>query len=138
MVDSKRALVGVVSAADIVRFASEPPAPGSSPSWDSVLADAKPDYVPSFFQVSANSWFDWSVIADPAGGALDETKVKDLMTTVPFSVPAETSVSLLAQFLAERKIHRAIVTGPDGLLGIVTAFDVLQACSRLLGPTAEA
>jgi len=45
---------------------------------------------------------------------------------------AETSIAVLAQFLSERRIHRAIVTGPQGLAGIVTAFDVLRACHEML------
>ena len=60
------------------------------------------------------------------------------MTSVPFTIPADTPVSVLAGFLSERKIHRAIVTGPAGLAGIVTTFDVLQACHSLLSGSERA
>lgn len=141
VVNSQQELVGVVSATDIVRFASEPPArdePATS-TWAPDADETLPDYVPSFFReadVYAGSWTPLDVEAAPS--TLDDATVSDIMTSVPFTVPADTSVALLAQFLSERRIHRALVTSPSGLAGIVTTFDVLRACHEMLNPTPEA
>ena len=49
VVDSKRELVGVVSATDVVRFASEQPSTEEAPGPPATDDEALPDYVPSFF-----------------------------------------------------------------------------------------
>ncbi len=139
VVDSANKLVGVVSATDIVRLASETPPDGEARWERPAEEESLPDYVPSFFRDAgtyAGAWTPLTFEEHPA--SFDEVMVKDIMTSVPFTVPADTSVALLAAFLSERRIHRAVVTGPDGLAGIVTSFDVLRACSAILNPTAEA
>ena len=139
VLDSSNELVGVVSATDIVRMASEG-VPSDGEGWnDQSEQDALPDYVPSFFRDAgsyAGAWTPLTVAEHPS--SFDDLTVKDIMTSVPFTVPGDTSVALLANFLSERRIHRAIVTGPQGLAGIVTTFDVLRACADILSPTAEA
>lgn len=139
VVDSKQQLVGVVSATDVVRFASEPPEAANSGTWMDTLDDTVPDYVPSFFRDAGTYLGPWTPLdKESRPSSLDEAMVKDIMTTVPFTVPADASIGLLAEFLSERRIHRAIVTGPDGLAGIVTSFDVLRACHELLATRSEA
>lgn len=139
VLDSSNTLIGVVSATDIVRFASEG-LPSESEGWNGDTDEAAlPDYVPSFFRDAdsyAGAWTPLTATEHP--GSFDDLTVKDIMTSVPFTVPGDTSVALLASFLSERRIHRAIVTGPEGLAGIVTTFDVLRACAEILNPTAEA
>jgi len=133
VVDSKRELVGVVSATDVVRFASESDDQPQEDTWLDALENTVPEYVPSFFRDADTYLGPWTPLeGDGRPSSLDEATVKDIMTTVPFTVPADTSLTLLAQFLSERRIHRAIVTGPDGLAGIVTTFDVLRACHEML------
>lgn len=139
VLDSANALVGVVSATDIVRVASEGIVENGEGWEGGADEDALPDYVPSFFRDAGSYAGAWTPLgATEHPGSFDELTVKDIMTSVPFTVPGDTSIALLANFLSERRIHRAIVTGPDGLAGIVTTFDVLRACADILGPTAKA
>lgn len=133
VLDSKKDLVGVVSATDIVRLASEPPSIEQDPTWIEALDETVPDYVPSFFTDADAYLGKWTPITSEENGqSLDQATVKDIMTSVPFTIPADASIPVLAQFLSERRIHRAIVTGPSGLAGIVTTFDVLRACHSML------
>jgi CBS domain-containing protein len=140
VMDSANTLIGVVSATDIVRLASEGVVPDGE-GWDgSPQEESLPDYVPSFFRDAGTYAGAWTPLSstEQHPATFDELTVKDIMTSVPFTVPADTSVALLASFLSERRIHRAIVTGPHGLAGIVTTFDVLRACADILAPVAEA
>ncbi|HSL72481.1 MAG TPA: CBS domain-containing protein, partial [Longimicrobiales bacterium] len=58
---------------------------------------------------------------------LAEYTVEDIMTPAAFTVDSDTSVSELARFLLDRRIHRALVVDDGRLEGIVTSFDVLRA-----------
>jgi len=49
------------------------------------------------------------------------------MTPAAFSVGPEDSVSLVAKFLLQGRIHRALVVEEGRLRGIVTTFDPLRA-----------
>ena len=130
VVDAQGNLVGVVSTSDIVRLASEPRVlPKGESTWLDELEETDPDYVPSFFLDVDSYPSKWTPLSDePMLASFDDATVKDIMTSVPFTIPAETSVAVLADFLSERRIHRAVVMGKRGIAGIVTTFDVLRAC----------
>lgn len=60
---------------------------------------------------------------------LEGHTVRDVMTPVLRRVSADTPISDVARYLATRRVHRALVFDGDRLVGIVTAFDLLQALS---------
>ena len=129
VVDAQDRLVGVVSATDIVRLASEPAVLHRDSTWLDELDGTSPGYYSSFFLEADGDPGTWALPSEePALASFDEATVKDIMTSVPFTIPAETSVAVLADFLSERHIHRAVVTGPNGLAGMVTALDVVGTC----------
>jgi CBS domain-containing protein len=55
------------------------------------------------------------------------TTVEDLMTPDPACVGVDTPVTEIARLMAERRIHRVIVTDRVGIpVGIVTSLDLLE------------
>jgi CBS domain-containing protein len=55
-----------------------------------------------------------------------EYLVEDIMTPAPLTVAPETTVTELAQFLVKCRVHRALVTEGERLIGIVAAFDIMR------------
>jgi len=58
------------------------------------------------------------------------TKVEDLMSQRLFCVSPEDFVSSAAQTMRKYKVHRVIVTEQKRVVGIVTAFDLLQLLEK--------
>lgn len=58
----------------------------------------------------------------PSGAAT----VRDIMTPVTISVRSSTSVPALASFLVRAGIHHALVVDRGELVGVVSAFDIVQ------------
>ena len=61
-----------------------------------------------------------AVQRDPAG-----TPVQDVMTTPVLTVTAETTLEECRAVMTERRIRHLPVLGPTGLIGLVSAGDVL-------------
>jgi len=61
-----------------------------------------------------------------AEGDEDEHQVADIMDEDPATVPPDMTLELLAAEMAQRRIHRLLVTEGDKLLGIITSLDVLD------------
>ena len=66
-----------------------------------------------------------SRLADAAG--FPERCVADIMTPVVFTVHPEESLSDLARFFRQGRVHRALVMENGMLLGVVTPFDMVQS-----------
>ena len=120
VVDEDGALVGVVSATDIVRKAAE------DSTLDLVEHASVPDTEIAYHLPEEPDWLlvDWSAVGVPTQ---DRMTVADIMTEVSFGVSPSTSVRELAEFLSRGKIHRAVVLDEHKLVGIVTTMDVLRA-----------
>lgn len=58
------------------------------------------------------------------------TAVREIMTPATFSVRPGATLGEAARFLAEAKIHRALVFEERRLAGLLTTFDVLRGLSR--------
>jgi CBS domain-containing protein len=61
--------------------------------------------------------------AVPGGAAC----ARDVMTAVTINVRPRTSVPELARFLINAGVHRALVVDHGRLVGIVSAFDIVEA-----------
>lgn len=136
VLDPGGALVGVVSATDLVRLAAEdadvhvtasalPPDRADLPD---PLFDEEPDPDPYGYFLPEDSPFAGQSLLDQfTESELDEASVRDIMTPVTFSVRPGDTVKELADFLMRGRIHRAVVMEDERLLGIVTSGDVLRA-----------
>lgn len=81
-------------------------------------------------------YFDRVELAAPSGEKLppgfqvekvDQTRVKDLMTPVVFSVRPETPVGRAVEEMVSLKVHRLFVVDESGVLvGVISALDVLR------------
>lgn len=137
VVDGEGALVGVVSATDLVRLAADDGdvhiAAAALPTDRADLPDPSPEEEeeeadPYGFFLPEDSPFAGAGLLELfTESELDEVTVGDIMTQVAFSVRPDDTVQELADFLVRGGIHRAVVTQHDRLLGIVTAGDVLKA-----------
>lgn len=141
VVNSAGAVLGVVSSTDVVRLAAEagdlqvpvPVWPRRRADWGREPEDEEglPEELSADFflpEEGTDALYGWD---DELGNtAFDEFTVSDIMTPVSFTMPPTASVKELADFLLRGRIHRAVVTEDDHLVGIVTTMDVLRAMAE--------
>jgi CBS domain-containing protein len=132
-------LVGVISAADLLAFASSLPAAAVERFPE--LDDAEWDGPVEWADGPSGAFFAdaWGVDGAPTGdyalqaGAtpndvLDEHTVADAMTRTPLiTMPPETAVPEAAELMRRARVHRVLVMEGDRLVGIVTALDIVRA-----------
>jgi CBS domain-containing protein len=129
VLDASGRILGVVSATDVLRLASqEAEIPSGQVSWNpGVLPEEQDDELPAYYRSPDSA----TLFSSPAGDALaessfDELTVRDIMTPVAFTVRPGDKVGDLVRMLVRGRIHRALVVEDGALLGIVTPFDVLR------------
>jgi CBS domain-containing protein len=114
VIDQAGRPVGVLSRADIVvhhRQKAEyvPPVPDYYQRTDLATPSGEP--LPGGFQVEG----------------VAQTRVRDIMTPVVFSVLAEAPARRVVGDMVGLKVHRLFVVDPGGLLiGVISALDVLR------------
>lgn len=120
-------VVGVVSAADIVRLAAEQ---GEAPSW----------YLDAAGHPKSSSYFAGGgtrVVRGLAESSLAGVRVSEIMTPASFSVRKDATLPELAVFLVNTGVHRALVLESGRLLGVVTSMDVMRAVAADIEPFRE-
>lgn len=141
VVTSAGSVVGVVSSTDVVRLAAEagdlqvpvPVWPRRRADWGRESDDEEglPEELSADFFLPAEDPDAFPMWEEELGNsAFDEFTVSDIMTPVSFTMPPTASVRELADFLLRGRIHRAVVTEDDHLVGIVTTMDVLRAVAE--------
>jgi CBS domain-containing protein len=123
VLDSAKKLRGVVSRTDVVRHvARAPELPTPQAFWEG-LATGEDEGDLYFLAPETSAMVLPSSRLDHPD--LEDVTVEEIMTPVAFSVDPEMLIWELAAYLVRGRIHRALVTEEDRLLGIVTAFDIL-------------
>lgn len=129
VVDGQGAVIGVVSASDVLALAAY----GSEAHTRDPIADeegATDEESAWYFRTgNGDSELDLNVQQD-----LEPYQVADIMTPAAFSVRSEDSVPDLARFLLRGRIHRALVIDDGRLVGIATTYDVLNAVAAGVTP----
>lgn len=64
--------------------------------------------------------------SDLLGDAKDGAPVRTIMTDRVLTVPAYDDVSTAARVMRNHEIHRVIVTDEQRVIGVLSAFDLLQ------------
>ena len=133
-------VVGVISATDLMEFASSLPGiPTERPSsqeeeeWEEPIEELGEDEAPQAY--FADTWEDAGAdvtermgeVSGPEWNALEEHTVTEAMTRALFSLPPNTAVELAAQRMREAGVHRVLVMQDAELLGIVTTKDISNA-----------
>ena len=117
--------IGVVSASDVVRVRAYGPryhaAADVTPARDEAAANLK------LLELCRESR------TPRVSGA--EPTARDVMMPATFSVRPSTTLPELARFLVRGRIHRALVLDHGQLVGIVTAFDIVEELARHAEPT---
>jgi CBS domain-containing protein len=127
VVDRSGDLAGVVSATDVVALAAYGGEAARRPgSWDN--EEGALDEESSAFWRSTDAPLEF-VMASATN--VPEYQVSDIMTPAVFSVPSTATLPELARFLLHGHIHRALVVDDGALVGIVSAFDVLNAVAQM-------
>lgn len=134
-------LVGVVSTTDLLDFAATasgvPTERETSDAWDDASAsldeDEAPDEIASSFFV--DMWDDAGADATsrathadtPEWNVLEEHDVSEVMTRPPLvTMGPDEPVGAAALLMADKKIHRILVTEGSRLVGMVSALDVAR------------
>jgi CBS domain-containing protein len=135
-------LVGVVSATDLMTFASSlsgvPTMRDTADASDFeeatlVTIDDELDAGNAFF---TDLWDDAgadvvereAAINSPEWNALEEHDVSEAMTRVPLrTLPPDADARRAATMMSSERIHRVLVTDGDRLVGIVSSLDVVGA-----------
>jgi CBS domain-containing protein len=142
VLDGNGALAGVVSSTDLVRLAADEAGVevraggiplGVDPALDSEADDGESDAEQDpygFFLPEDSPFAGQRVLEQWSESEFDAVLVKDIMTPVSFSVPPDTPLPELCEFLMKGRIHRAVVVEDGRLVGIVTSVDVLKAVAE--------
>lgn len=143
VVDRGGALLGVISASDVLRLASG----DAEAATDLYPFDPVRMLDPDSPGGDAGGWFYFGPerpgSASPVNpeevlnGALLKHTVGEVMSGLRHAVPPDASLEELADLLLEKGIHRALVTEGEELVGIVTTFDVLRAVGSTPGGAAR-
>lgn len=130
-------VVGVVSAADILRYAaSAVPQPAGAGDDDWAHADAEPEWAegddpPAEFytrlRLDAAEGLD---LGQDHREALERTTAAEVMTRELCQLPPDASVLEAANYMLWAEIHRVLVIEHEQLVGIVTAMDIVRAVAQ--------
>jgi len=108
-------LVGVVSLTDIVRNNSMPESQSKEQHYTHEY------YLHTLeLQVAQEETIAYHVEEE------SNTRVKDIMTPMVFQVRENASIEEAADTMIKGRIHRLFITGDKGLVGVVTALDMLK------------
>lgn len=138
-------LVGVVSASDLLAFASTMSGVPTSREFSDPLdvdraalerIDDRDEDGGAFF---TDLWDDAGAdvvarvenVASPEWNALEEHDVSEAMTRLPVhTLPASADARLAAELMTERRIHRVLVMEDEAVVGIVSSLDFVKAIAE--------
>jgi CBS domain-containing protein len=113
VVDSAGLLLGVISTTDLLRAVEE--------ERDTALVEA--DYFRDILPYSAP---DWASAPEDFQNRLADRTVEEIMTSGVISVTPDATAAEVARTLREHRVHRVFVVAEGRMLGLISAFDVLQ------------
>jgi CBS domain-containing protein len=117
-------LVGVVSRSDILRLlgVERAIAEAQADVYRELLDDP---FVPSE-RAAREEAGQRRAVEEQIAHRMATLRVRDAMTPAVISVPADASVREAAARIAERRVHRVIVTEGERLAGVLSALDVVR------------
>lgn len=138
---SGHAVVGVVSASDILEFAAseperftEPPADASWPEDATESETERADAIPGSYYTDLFAG-EGGDVADRMGtpselSVLDLHAVDEVMTRDAIALSPNDSVLAAAEIMRQRAIHRILVIDDEKLVGILSTLDLARAVAE--------
>ena len=117
VVDDDGSVVGVVTSADLLRAAEE--------ERDTAVVDS--DYFRDTLEFSGP---DWSGVPEDLQDRLANLTAADAMTPQAVTVRRTTTVPEVAALLRQHRVHRVFVVEEQGLVGVVSTFDLLECLEK--------
>jgi CBS domain-containing protein len=114
VVDDNGTLVGVISSTDLLRAVEEEHESGGMGHHE-YFRDLLPYSSP-----------DWSSAPEDFQDRLGHGQAEDVMTREVLTIAPGASTAQAARLLREAGVHRLFVTESDQLVGVLSAFDLLQ------------
>lgn len=135
------AILGVVSASDILEFAASTPQRFEESSDESAANDTASDDDAEPAEGAPGSYYtelfaeERGDVADRIGGVreerlLDTHTVDEVMTRDPIVLSPNDTVLAAADLMRERAIHRVLVVDEGKLVGILSTLDVARAVAE--------
>jgi CBS domain-containing protein len=118
VIEDDGTLVGVVSSRDLLRAVEEEHDSGTR---------GHHEYFRELFPYSGP---DWSMGPEDLQDRLAQGQVEDVMTREVLTIGPNASTSEAARLLRENHVHRLFVTERDQLVGVLSAFDLLQLLEK--------
>jgi CBS domain-containing protein len=130
VVNGEGAVVGVVSATDVLRLGvQEAEIPSGQIDWNPVISgesgEEDEDGVADSLGMDGPVAFTAPVAGAAAEAGFDAYQVTDIMTPVAFTVAPGDPVESAARMMRQGRVHRLLVMEHGFLYGVLTAFDLL-------------
>jgi len=119
VVDDNQIVRGVITTLDLLRITRDELEPGAATSSSEYFRDDVP------FAVGG-----WMHMPDDLQDHLAKVVARDAMSREIVTVDVDTAIDEAARVMLSQRVHRVLVTGADGLEGVLTTFDLLHAVSR--------
>lgn len=143
---SGQALVGVVTANDLMAFAAALPgvptereSVGEWTGWDQApLADDAEQEAEAPSAYFTDLWEDAGAdvseriagVSSPEWNALEEHDVSEVMTRTPLTtIESDATAETAAELMRNDAIHRVLVTDDERLVGVVSSLDIARAAA---------
>ena len=111
-----RSLVGIVSRSDVVRQLSV----------EQSIGELMADYYRDLGSDDDKPAVPTDVIGRHVGARMESLRVRDVMIPGLIHVAPDDSLAVVAQTLADRRVHRLPVVDGGELVGIITSFDFVR------------
>ncbi len=117
VVSDDEELVGVITSTDLLRAVEE--------ERDTVAVQGA-----YFREILPYSSPDWAVLPEDFQDRLSQRRVDEVMTRSVITVPPDASAAMVARTLRDHHVHRVFVVDRGALVGVISAFDLLQLVER--------
>jgi CBS domain-containing protein len=118
VVEDDGKLVGVISSTDLIRAVEEEHQSGGMGHHE-YFRDLLPYSSP-----------DWSAAPEDFQDRLGQSQVEDVMTREVLTIEPHASTAAAARLLRENGVHRLFVTERNQLVGVLSAWDLLQLLEK--------
>jgi len=112
---------GVISTLDLLRVVREELEPGAANTF----------YRDQIVYAGA----DWSDIPSELQDRMQEVTVADAMTRDLVTVAPDAPIADVARLMLAHHIHRVLVVDDDGLLGVISTFDLMRVLGSHSAPS---